>query len=93
MILLADVPGLTKDNLKLDINKDELAIEGVFAEPKEDGETLLSECTYGKYERTFILADTIDRDKITAKLENGVLTLTLPKQEKAKPRKIAIEAE
>lgn len=93
VILVADVPGVTKEKLQLDIDKDDLTISGISEGQDIDGERLIDECVYGEYRRTFTLADTIDREKITAKLDNGVLTLTLPKHEKVKPRKIAIETE
>ena len=93
VILVADVPGVTKKNLQLDIDEDELTIRGAFEEQNGDGEKLIDECIYGEYRRTFTLGDTIDREKIAARLEDGVLTLTLPKHEKIKPRKIAIETE
>ena len=93
VILLADVPGVTKENLHLDINEDELTIRGSFPEHNGDGKRLMDELVYGEYRRTFTLGDTVDREKIAARLENGILTLTLPKHEKVKPRKIAIETE
>ena len=93
VILLADVPGLAKENLQLDVEDDEVTISGAFEEKNGDGEKLIAECTYGEYHRTFILADTIDREKITAKIADGVLTVTLTKREKVKPRKIKIETE
>ena len=93
VILVADVPGVPKEKLQLDIDKDELTIRGAFEEQNNGGEKLIDECIYGEYSRTFTLADTINREGITAKLDNGVLTLTLPKHEKVKPRKIAIETE
>ena len=93
VVLLADVPGLAKENLRLDVEDDEVTISGAFEETDSGGEKLIDECTYGEYRRTFILADTIDREKITAKLNDGVLTVTLPKREKVKPRKIEIETE
>ena len=93
VILVADVPGVAKESLQLDTDNDELTIKGIFQEKVDGGEKLLDECVYGEYNRTFTLGDTIDREKITAKLENGVLTLTLPKHEKVKPRKITIETE
>jgi HSP20 family protein len=91
--LVADVPGVTKENLRLDIDKDELTISGTFDEQDVSGEKLIDECIYGEYNRTFTLADTIDRENIAAKLDNGVLTITLPKHERLKPKKIAIETE
>lgn len=93
VILVADVPGVTKENLRLDIDKDKLTIIGTFEEQDTGGEKLTDECIYGEYNRTFTLADTIDREKISAKLDNGVLTITLPKHEKVKSKKIAIETE
>jgi HSP20 family protein len=93
VILIADVPGLTKEKMKLDMDNDELTISGVFDEKDSEGEKLISECAYGEYYRTFVLGDVIDREKIAAKLENGVLTVTLPKHERIRPRKIAIETE
>jgi HSP20 family protein len=93
VFLVADIPGVSKENLKLDIDNDELTIRGMIEEKSDGGEKFLNECLYGEYHRTFTLGDTIDREKITAKLENGVLTLTLPKHERLKPRKIAIGTE
>lgn len=93
VLLVADVPGLAKENLRLDVDKGGLTIRGTFEEKNGGGERLIDERVYGEYRRTFILADTINREKITAKLDSGVLTLTLPKHEKVKPRKIAIETE
>lgn len=93
VILVADIPGVGKNNLALDIDDDELTISGTFTEKEGGGEKLIDECVYGEYRRTFTLGDTIDREKIAAKLEDGVLTLTLPKHEKTKPRKIEISTE
>lgn len=92
VVLLADMPGVVKDNLQIDVNNGELTISGIFLESESNGENkLVSEFAYGKYLRTFALSDTISQEKITAKLENGVLSVTLPKQEKIKPKKIEIE--
>jgi HSP20 family molecular chaperone IbpA len=93
VFLVADVPGVTKENLQLDIDKDELTIRGTFNEKSQDGEKLIDECVYGEYRRTFTLGDTVDREKIAARLENGVLKLTLPRIERVKPRKIEIGIE
>ena len=93
VILLADIPGVAKNDLQLDVEEDELTIRGAFGERNGGGEKLIDECVHGEYKRTFTLGDTIDREKIAAKFEDGTLTLTLPKHEKVKPRKIAIETE
>ncbi len=94
VIMLADMPGVVKENLQVDVDNDELTISGLFPEPEEnEGNKLISECLYGQYSRTFTLSDIISQDKITAKLDNGVLTVTLPKHERVKPKKIEIEAQ
>ncbi len=93
VVLVADVPGVTKEGLTLDVDKDELTISGAFAEHNGGGKRLIEEFVYGEYRRTFTLGDIVDREKIAAKLEDGILTLTLPKIERVKPRKIAIETE
>jgi len=93
VILVADMPGVAKENLQLGVDNDELTISGLFLEPEATGKMLVNECLYGNYKRTFTLSDVIAQDKITAKLDDGVLTVTLPKNEKVKPRKIMIETE
>jgi HSP20 family molecular chaperone IbpA len=89
--LVCDMPGVSKENLKVIIKDEELSLEGAVDAWKHDGETLYSEIYHYNYKRTFILPDTIDRDKINAKLENGVLYISLPKEEKAMPREIPIK--
>ena len=93
IMLVADVPGLAKERLRLDIDKNQLTISGATEQKETCGKKLVYECIPGEYHRTFTLGDTIDREKIRAKLGDGVLTLTLPKLEKVKPRKIQIQTE
>jgi HSP20 family protein len=93
VVLVADVPGVTKEGLQIDIDKGELTISGTSERKDSDGEILISECAYGEYYRVFTLADTIDLENISARLDDGVLTATLPKREKVKPKKIKIETE
>ena len=88
--LVADMPGVKKDNLKVIIKNDELLLEGTV-EPWDKKEKLLySEIYHYNYKRSFILPDTIDRNKISAKMDNGVLYISLPKEEKILPREIPI---
>ena len=86
--LKADLPGVTKENLDIAFENGELTILGKV-QPREE-EPGYAEFTVSDYKRTFTVSDEIDSSKITAALENGVLTLTLPKSEKAKPRQIEI---
>lgn len=91
LTILADLPGVTPENLDIDLHDDTLSIIGDIAPQKAAGETLLmSEYQTGRYMRRFTLPEVIDQPAIKADLVNGVLRLTLPKIEKAKPRKISV---
>ena len=89
-VLKADMPGVSKDRLDITLDNRELTITGRSL-ADEQAETLqYAEFNLRDYKRTFIVHDEIDSNGITAALDNGVLTLKLPKSEKAKPRKIDI---
>ena len=91
--LLADMPGVTADNMAIDLNDGVLTITGDVKPWENSDETdVLVEFEIGKYHRQFTMSEIIDQDRIEAKLEDGVLRLTLPKAEKAKPRKITVNA-
>jgi len=90
--LLADMPGVTADNLSIDLRDNILTLTGEVA-PFEDAneEDVLIEYEIGKYHRQFNLSSVIDQSKIDAELNNGVLRLSLPKVEKAMPRRIEVK--
>ncbi len=91
LTILADLPGVTPENLDIDLHEDVLSIIGNIANEKDDGENyLLKEYETGQFIRKFTLTEVIDQEKIKADLADGVLRLTLPKIEKAKPRKITV---
>lgn len=91
--LLADLPGVTPEKLTIDLRENTLTLTGeVEPAAKADEKGLLIEYETGKYYRQFSLSNVIDQSKIDAKLQDGVLRLTLPKVEEAKPRKIEIKA-
>ena len=92
--LLAELPGVTSEKLDIDLKEDVLTLSGEAAPtPKDPAEQdLLIEYESGKYYRQFTLSNVIDQERITANLEDGVLTLKLPKVEKATPRKIQIQS-
>ena len=93
LVLLADMPGVTKDNLNIHLEENILTLEGEAHAPLVQGETfLLQEYRVGRYMRQFTLSDLIDQSKIDAKLKNGELILTLPKAVKAKPTAIQVQA-
>ena len=91
--VLADMPGVDKDGVSIDLKEDQLTINGkVFLQ--EEKETFLhKEYEMGNYFRQFTLSDMIDREKITARMVDGVLTLILPKAEKAVPKRIEVTAD
>ena len=89
--LLGDMPGVASDDITIDLNDNLLSISGEV-KPFETGdeEDVLIEFEIGRYYRQFTLSEVVDQTKIEAKLEDGVLRLTLPKAEKAMPRKIEV---
>ncbi len=92
LTLLADLPGVTADNLTIDLRENTLTLTGeVEPAAGTDEEGLLVEYQTGKYHRQFSLSNVIDQRKIDAKLKDGVLRLTLPKVEEAKPRQIEVK--
>lgn len=91
LTLLADLPGVTAENLTIDLRENTLTLTGEV-EPfeKANEEDILIEYEIGKYYRQFSLSSLIDQSQIDAKLTDGVLRLSLPKVEEAKPRKIEV---
>ena len=93
IVLLADIPGVKAEDLDIDLRDNTLTIIGkVASDSAGDSEELITEYRSGNYLRRFTLSEEIDQEKIVAKLDNGVLRLTLPKAEKAVPRRIAVNA-
>lgn len=89
LVVLADLPGVKVDELSIDLENDVLRIQG-GASGQPEGQSLLREYEIGRYLRQFTLNEAIDRQKISAELKHGQLTLRLPKAAKAVPRKIAV---
>ena len=93
MTLLADLPGVKSDELNIDLRDNVLTLTAdVTPWEGADEEDLLIEYEIGRYFRQFTLSEVIDQGKIDAQLDDGVLRLTLPKVEKATPRKISVKA-
>lgn len=89
LTLLADLPGVEKDGLKVSVEEGILTLEGKVPERKREG-LLIQEFEPVNYFRQFELSEAVDQNRITAELKHGVLTLNLPKAEKAKPRQIEV---
>ena len=93
IVLLADMPGVRAEDLNIDLRDDTLTLDGEVQPFDSEGqESVIIEYGIGKYYRQFSLSEVIDQEKIDAQMKNGVLRLTLPKVEKATPRKITVQA-
>ena len=93
LTLLADMPGVAPEDIQIDLNENVLTISGGVRPFENAAESdVLIEFEIGRYYRQFTLSEVIDQSRIEAKLEDGVLRLSLPKAEKAKPRQIAVTA-
>jgi HSP20 family protein len=91
--VLADMPGVDADHLKVDLNEGVLTITGrVVPTESSDEVNVLSEYRRGTFQRKFTLSESIDQDRIQAGLTDGVLRLELPKVERAKQRRIEVRA-
>ena len=91
-LLHADLPGLSEKDIDIKVDGDTLSISGSREQrsDKEDHGRRMSERYFGRFERHFILGPEISSDTIEAAYQNGVLTLKLPKSERAKPRQIPV---
>jgi HSP20 family protein len=93
LVVVADMPGVPPDQVDVDLEGDELSIEGrVRAEDYEGLKPLHVEYGVGGYFRRFTLGELIDREAIKAHMRDGVLVLKLPKAEHARARRITVDA-
>jgi HSP20 family protein len=88
--LEVEMPGVNKEGLELAVENNELAIIGRRSLPTIDGTVLHRESRRENFRRAFELDPSIDANKISAKMEQGILTVHLPKAEQVKPRKITV---
>lgn len=91
--IVAEVPGVRPEDVKISLENNLLTLRG---EKKQEAEERTErvhryERSYGSFERSFALPSTVDPDKIQATYANGVLTVTVPKVERARPREISIQ--
>ncbi|MCD6356722.1 MAG: Hsp20/alpha crystallin family protein, partial [Anaerolineaceae bacterium] len=93
--LTAILPGLDPENIDVQIKNKQVILKGKFNNPIDKGSVYyhLRERSNGKIKRTFKLSDVIDTSKVKAKIENGILSLILPKVEEAKPKIIKVTAQ
>jgi len=92
--IVMDMPGVRKQELDISVEKKTLTVQGMTAYPKMEAEKILdNEFENVRYVRQFTLSDVVDKDRIQANLDNGVLKLHMPKVEQMQPKKIEIKAE
>lgn len=90
-VLEAEMPGVNKEGLEIALEGTEITITGQRHLEPAGGEALFRESHDLNYRRVFELDPAIDTSKVSARMEQGVLTLTLPKSERVKPRKIKVD--
>lgn len=90
----AEIPGMDLKNIEIKLEGDRLVVRGEKEPESREGKRHQRvEAVYGRFARTFSLPATVDREKIRATYQQGVLKLVLPKREETKPRSISIESE
>ena len=90
-VLQAEMPGVSKEGLEITLEGTEITITGRRSPETVAGEPLFRERNTADYRRVFELDPAIDTGKVSAKIHQGVLTVTLPKSEQVKPRKITVD--
>jgi HSP20 family protein len=91
LTVVMEVPGVNKEAVDISVENEVLKIEAKIDPSKYDGmEPLYTEYNVGHFARSFTLSNKIDQQQISAKLEDGILTLTLNKAKEAMPRKISV---
>lgn len=90
-VVEAEMPGVTKEGLEVTVEGNEITLVGHRTPDAAAGQVLLSESTNADFRRVFEMDPAIDSGRISAKMNQGVLTLTLPKSENVKPRKIVVD--
>lgn len=91
--LKADLPGVAREDLSIGVEGDTLTIEGSVSLGEISGlQSVYAEVRVPHYRRSFVLSRDLDTAKIDANLQNGVLTLRVPKSELARPRRVEVKA-
>ncbi len=91
LLLYADLPGISCQDVNLRFENGELILEGHLPSRQRQGSSLLSEYEEGDFYRVFQVHESIDASRIEAECKNGVLTIHLPKEERARPHKVTVK--
>lgn len=91
--LKADLPGVSRDRLSIQVDGNTLSVEGQLSIPMPEGlEALYADVRATRYQRSFTLSNELDTEKVSAGMKDGVLTLYVPKRAELQPRKIEVSA-
>jgi HSP20 family protein len=95
LVVKADLPDVKPEGLDIRVENNILTIRGErkFEKKVDEGNYLRVERSYGSFSRSFALANTVNTEAIKAEYKNGVLTLSIPKREEAKPKQIKVNVE
>ena len=93
VLVMFDLPGVDPESIDVEVERNVLSVRAERAVPRREGdEVLAAERRYGTFTRQLFLGDTLDATRVEASYDAGVLTLTVPVAEVAKPRKVAVSA-
>ncbi len=92
IILRLEMPGVKKDGVDISVDNNQLTVTGKREIEEVNGKVLIQERRLGDFFQSYTIDETIDRNKIEAELNNGVLSVTLHIKEAEKPRKIQVKA-
>ena len=92
IVVIANVPGLKPEEVSITLENDTLSVNGEIKAPMENVDYVFQERPYGKFSRVLTINVPVDNDKVEATFDSGVLTITLPKAEAARPKVIKVEA-
>ncbi|WP_022929202.1 Hsp20/alpha crystallin family protein [Patulibacter americanus] len=93
-VLVADLPGMAEDDIAIEVEGDTLTLSGartLHDETRREHGVIRAERAAGQFRRTLTLPEGVDADRITASFDRGVLEVSIPKPEQAKPRRVSIE--
>jgi HSP20 family protein len=89
-----DLPGVAADTIDLTVEKNVLTVHATRSRPDREGrEMLIAERPSGTFSRQLFLGETLDAERVEARYDDGVLRVTIPVAERAKPRKVSVQAE
>lgn len=93
LVLYADLPGVSPEGLNLQVQDNRLSLYGEVSIQNDDAQVVHEEYRIGNFLRSFILSDDVDHENITARLNNGVLRVELPRAARAEPRRIEVSSD